>query len=200
MIPDRLRNFLYPPATSPSQSTQHSVVAAEPLIADPPSSPSAFEKLLASEDLPPPGPDHFHARRALWLTPLSVPRPPSPPSASEAHTRLEELLNKPGALENNDVWQAGLGKVWKSLVSGGRLKQLLPLKLVIKILYAGWLRDGTWPENAAAVETDDFFSPAHVYPHPHSPALGYGDAGRLSSGAPSDSTSAAVRNGSIIQH
>lgn len=182
---------------------------------DPPSPPSAFEKLLASEDLPPPGPDHFHARRALWLTPLSVPRPPSPPSASEAHTRLEELLNKPGALENNDVWQAGLGKVWKSLVSGGRLKQLLPLKLVvriiylilmraclltlcqIKILYAGWLRDGTWPENAAAVENDDFFSPAHVYPHPHSP--GYGDAGRLSSGAPSDSTSAAVRNGPAIQ-
>ena len=29
--------------------------------------------------------------------------------------------------------------------------------LQVKILYAGWRRDGTWPDSAAVVEDDDFF-------------------------------------------
>jgi hypothetical protein len=33
----------------------------------------------------------------------------------------------------------------------------------VKILYAGWRRDGTWPDNAAVVDDDDFFGPTE--PH-----------------------------------
>jgi hypothetical protein len=31
------------------------------------------------------------------------------------------------------------------------------LGLQVKILYAGWRRDGTWPDNAAVVDEDNFF-------------------------------------------
>jgi hypothetical protein len=88
------------------------------------------------------------------------------------------LLNEPGALERPDAWEAGLNKVWKALVDGGRLKNFLPLRAVVcqkkfhvsalflivtllgvqvKILYAGWRRDGTWPENTTVVDEDNFF-------------------------------------------
>ncbi len=85
------------------------------------------------------------------------------------------MLDEPGALERPDVWDAGLNRVWKGLVEGGRLKNFLPLRAVVclpfprilflitllglqvKILYAGWRRDGTWPDNATVVEEDNFF-------------------------------------------
>ena len=88
------------------------------------------------------------------------------------------MLDEPGALERPDVWEAGLNKVWKGLVEGGRLKKFLPLRAVVclpfplvslflflstllglqvKILYAGWRRDGTWPDNATVVDEDNFF-------------------------------------------
>ncbi|KAI0284301.1 hypothetical protein BGY98DRAFT_930829 [Russula aff. rugulosa BPL654] len=63
----------------------------------------------------------------------------------------------PGALERPDVWDAGLNRVWKGLVDGGRLKKFLPLRAVVKILYAGWRRDGTWPNNGTVVDEDNFF-------------------------------------------
>jgi hypothetical protein len=31
------------------------------------------------------------------------------------------------------------------------------LGLQVKILYAGWRRDGTWPDNATVVDEDNFF-------------------------------------------
>lgn len=69
--------------------------------------------------------------------------------------------------------------MWKGLVEGGRLKNFLPLRAVVclhfprslllflitllglqvKILYAGWRRDGTWPDNATVVDEDSFFGP-----------------------------------------
>jgi hypothetical protein len=85
------------------------------------------------------------------------------------------LLDEPGALERPDVWDAGLNRVWKGLVEGGRLKHFLPLRAVVclpftrilflitllgmqvKILYAGWRRDGTWPDNTTVVDEDNFF-------------------------------------------
>jgi hypothetical protein len=85
------------------------------------------------------------------------------------------LLDQPGALERPDVWDAGLNRVWKGLVEGGRLKKFLPLRAVVclpfprilflitllgmqvKILYAGWRRDGTWPDNTTVVDEDNFF-------------------------------------------
>jgi len=67
------------------------------------------------------------------------------------------LLEEPGALERSEVWDAGLSKVWRGLVGGGRLKNSLPLRVVGKILYAGWRRDGTWPDGAKVVDDDNFF-------------------------------------------
>ncbi|KAI0033337.1 hypothetical protein K488DRAFT_35550, partial [Vararia minispora EC-137] len=113
---------------------------------------SAFAQLLSHADLPPPGPDHFEARRKLW-TSRPANAPPLPPP-EPSRTRLEGVLTAPGALENDQVWRSGLEKVWRGLVGGGRLKYPLPLSLVDKILYAGWLRDGTWP-NGEPVNDDD---------------------------------------------
>jgi len=89
---------------------------------------------------------------------------------------LESLLDEPGALELPSVWDAGLNKVWNGLIGGSRLKSFLPLRAVVsipshafnvfvvtllglqvKILYAGWRRDGTWPDNATVVDDDNFF-------------------------------------------
>ena len=88
------------------------------------------------------------------------------------------MLDERGALERPNVWDAGLSKVWKGLVEGGRLKNFLPLRAVVclpfpriclflflitllglqvKILYAGWRRDGTWPDSATVVDDDNFF-------------------------------------------
>ncbi|KAF8592173.1 hypothetical protein K439DRAFT_1283552, partial [Ramaria rubella] len=93
--------------------------------------------------LPPPGPAHYEARRALWLAPPATP-PPAPPS-STARAKLQSLLSREDAVESDEVWDSGVKSVWKGLVGGGRLRRRLPLTMVIKVLKAGWLRDGTWP-------------------------------------------------------
>jgi hypothetical protein len=135
--------------------------------------PPTFPHLLAHANLPQPGPEYFTARRALWTTPTAASRLGQAPPISRV--RLETLLDEPGALERPDVWDAGLSRVWKGLVEGGRLKNFLPLRAVVclpllrilflitllglqvKILYAGWRRDGTWPDNATVVDEDNFF-------------------------------------------
>ena len=89
----------------------------------------AFEDSLSTAALPPPGPAHYLARRALWLAP--TPEPPLPPVPSTSRQRLEQLLSIPGAVENEEVWKAGVEKVWKGLVAGGRLKRRLPMNLVV---------------------------------------------------------------------
>ena len=54
-------------------------------------------------NLPPPGPDHFAVRRALWVTPTAASRLDQNTSASRIHL-LESLLKKSDALESFDVW------------------------------------------------------------------------------------------------
>ncbi|KAI0311969.1 hypothetical protein OF83DRAFT_1177075 [Amylostereum chailletii] len=173
MIPGVIYNFLSPSRNKPPPPRP------QPLIPSPPTPPSTFELLLQNTPLPPPGPEHFEARRALWTSPAISQASPSPTS-SQSRMKLETLLNTPGALEDNQIWEGGLKRVWKSLVGGGRLKNLLPLTLVVrfnffvpytyhpssdfaslgfkdKILYAGWLRDGTWPSGQHVPDDDDFF-------------------------------------------
>ncbi|KAI0304185.1 hypothetical protein BC826DRAFT_981945 [Russula brevipes] len=70
-----------------------------------------------------------------------------PPNTTYSRVRLEKLLDEPGALERPDVWDAGLNKT----------QNFLPLRAVVKILYAGWRRDGTWPDKATVVDDDNFF-------------------------------------------
>lgn len=90
---------------------------------------STSSSLISSNpDLPPPGPAHYAARRALWLTPTNIPRRCSPSSSRQ---RLEHVLSEQGAVNSEQAWKNGIEKVWKGLVNGGRLKRSLPLSLVV---------------------------------------------------------------------
>ena len=94
---------------------------------------SQFERLMVTERLPEPGPDHYAARRALWLQPppeLSAPASPSP-----SRIKLEALLNQSGAVESEEVWKAGLKNVWKGLVGGNQLRKRLPLGIVVSLIF-----------------------------------------------------------------
>ncbi|BEJ15610.1 hypothetical protein CspHIS471_0502150 [Cutaneotrichosporon sp. HIS471] len=79
---------------------------------------------------------------------LSVPYAPPPTSAVG---RLESLLvdfsgpcdelRDPAAV----AWHGGIGNVHRNLTGSKRLAKGLRLGLVIRILRAGWVKDGTWP-------------------------------------------------------
>ncbi|KAI0711071.1 hypothetical protein C8T65DRAFT_695510 [Cerioporus squamosus] len=114
---------------------------------------SPYQERLAAAHLPPPGPEYFTARRALWLAPAS--NPSFPTEANSSRRRLEALLEAPDALEDEVVWRAGVDRVWHGLLNGARLKHRLPLALVLKILQAGWIREGTWPRGAIVPDSDD---------------------------------------------
>jgi hypothetical protein len=116
---------------SQSSITQvsHSPHCCTPPPLAPVSTRPAFEDTLSTIALPPPGPAHYAARRALWLAP--VPEAPLPPVPSTSRQRLEHLLSMPGAVESEEVWKSGVEKVWKGLVAGGRLKRRLPMNLVV---------------------------------------------------------------------
>ncbi|TFY52756.1 hypothetical protein EVG20_g10417 [Dentipellis fragilis] len=196
MIPGSLYNFL----TSSGSNNSKSSPSPAPLDPDP---PSPFDLILSDHPgLPEPGPAHFEARRALWLSPPSTPIHRQPVAPSPSRARLEDLLNQPGALQDDHVWDVGLSRVWKALINGARLTKRLPLDAVVKILYAGWLRDGTWPEGAANIDEDNFFGsstyvlpepqpqsqPQSLSPLPVAPSLSAADS--LASGVPSGESSA----------
>ncbi|KAH9179782.1 hypothetical protein EDB89DRAFT_2224781 [Lactarius sanguifluus] len=100
---------------------------------------ATFQTLLATAALPSPGPDYFAARRALWITPTAASRLDQTTSASLI--KRDGPLENPGASESYEVWE----------------DRLLPLRAVIKIVHAGWRRDGTWPDNTIVVDEDNFF-------------------------------------------
>ncbi|TFK71787.1 hypothetical protein BDN72DRAFT_764297 [Pluteus cervinus] len=124
--------------------------------------------------MPPPGPEYYAARRALWLTPRGArfgPQPPPVPTPTVQ--KLDKLLRSPDAVNSNEVWE-GVGPVWKAIDAGQKLKQPLPMKLIIKLLHAAWLRDSTWPAGAEAPQTDDIMTdlPSSFFlPPPIKPAL-----------------------------
>lgn len=87
----------------------------------------SFEQVLQHADLPEPGPGYYEARRRLWLTPL--PDLPHRQIPSPAQQKLEDFLNKPNAIH----WNKALGRVWRGLSSGGKLKNHLPMNLIVCI-------------------------------------------------------------------
>lgn len=89
-----------------------------------------FEEKLKLTPLPPPGPSHYATRRDLWLTRSNG--PPLPPIPSTSRDRLEILLSRPGAAESDEVWNAGVHKVWRTLMAGGRFKRRVPMNLVVR--------------------------------------------------------------------
>ncbi|KAF8238849.1 hypothetical protein L208DRAFT_1049139, partial [Tricholoma matsutake] len=115
------------------------------------------DDILSASQLPPPGPDHYLARRKLWLTPRQGRHivESSQIESSTSLQRLERLLDFPHAAESDEVWNGGIESIWKGLNAGGKFKRRLPMALIIKIVHAAWLRDNTWPLGAVAPEPDD---------------------------------------------
>jgi hypothetical protein len=101
-------------------------------ISPSPTTLNSWDRILAASksELPPPGPDHYAARRKLWLTPRHIVEP-SPIEPSTSRQRLEKLLSFPDAAESDEVWSNGLDKVWKGLNEGGRFKRRLPMALIV---------------------------------------------------------------------
>lgn len=103
-----------------------------------PSSSSAtpcntFDDLVASYQMPPPGPEFFWARRQLWLTPRSDrTRNPRPSQVSTALKKLDDLLRDPEAIYSDSCWKNGIERVWKGLSKGERLKHRLPMSLAVR--------------------------------------------------------------------
>lgn len=90
--------------------------------------------------------------------------PPSSPSESGQHRDPSTI-----------AWNGGLGGVHRNLTGSKRLARGLRLGLVIRILRAGWVRDGTWPMDKAGRAVDPPSSPE---PTPAAlPDIGGGDPG-----------------------
>ncbi|KAH6914822.1 hypothetical protein BKA70DRAFT_1510411 [Coprinopsis sp. MPI-PUGE-AT-0042] len=123
-------------------------------LAGSPSTPSRFEQLLASTDLPPPGPELYAVRRRLWLKAAAekVSRPPKP--HSQTRQKLEALSNGGDLARDDQAWKK-VEKVWKNLAGGSRLSEPIAMSTILRIIYAAWRRDGTWPEGYVAPEPDD---------------------------------------------
>ncbi|KAI5893873.1 uncharacterized protein SCHCODRAFT_02623010 [Schizophyllum commune H4-8] len=135
------------PATGSSETDNASAIKAE-----------SFDELLSLTPMPPPGPDYFAARRALWNSDWkkaeSKRRTPPPPPSS-ARQRLEQQTASPDVIYNDQVWAAHLQKIWKSLAAGDRFKYPMPLRIVVRIAQAAWLRDNIWPPGMVVASTSD---------------------------------------------
>ncbi|RSH87297.1 hypothetical protein EHS25_003206 [Saitozyma podzolica] len=106
-------------------------------------SPSGRVQSGETMTIPSTGLEFFEYRRHLFLA--GLPLPSTPTDLPTHYTRLETLLAEPGAEETELAWRAGVGGVLGHLNGGKRLSKPLRLGLVIKILRAGWLREGIWP-------------------------------------------------------
>ncbi|KAG9218894.1 hypothetical protein CCMSSC00406_0000992 [Pleurotus cornucopiae] len=122
---------------------------------------SSFDERLNSYILPQPGPEYYATRRALWLS-----RPEQAQSQEQPHIphpvgiqKLAKALSAPGAVQDDRLWKQSLNKIWKGFSSGASLVERLPMRVVVRIVHAAWLRDSTWPANAQAPEPDDELPP-----------------------------------------
>ncbi|PCH41507.1 hypothetical protein WOLCODRAFT_137435 [Wolfiporia cocos MD-104 SS10] len=94
---------------------------------------SSFEEHLQATTMPPPGPDHFNARRAVWCK--ARPDRTQPTDTTGQRERLEAVLNQEGAVESDDVWEVqGVKQAWSRIMDGRRLRQRLPLRVVVRAL------------------------------------------------------------------
>lgn len=68
---------------------------------------------------------------------------------------MEAILNQDTPVDGDDIWSSRLQEVWKGIVTGQKFKRSLPLRYLVKILQAGWIRDGTWPKDAIVPDSDE---------------------------------------------
>jgi len=110
--------------------------------------PGSFN-FVENHSLPPPGPEHYHARREIWRTaPIkaSTEHPPTEESATPTPTeKISAMIASASSIASEDLWNRGLRTLSQGLLEGHRLRKPLGMDVVIKILHATWLRDGTWP-------------------------------------------------------
>ncbi|KAB5595419.1 20S proteasome subunit beta [Ceratobasidium theobromae] len=91
------------------------------------------------------GPAFFELRRKQWRAPLpNTSSTPKPTAESTSHARLEAVVCSPGYEYDDVIWETYLKNVNERLKGGITLRKPLPLWLVIRVLRAGWMRDGTW--------------------------------------------------------
>lgn len=57
-----------------------------------------------------------------------------PAESSTPRRTLEDLLATENAYEDDGIWRAGVGKVYRALVDGARLKKRMPLRLVVRYI------------------------------------------------------------------
>ncbi|KAG8782572.1 hypothetical protein FRC12_020632 [Ceratobasidium sp. 428] len=120
--------------------------------------PATEGSISVSESSTPPtsGPEFFEWRRNQWRNarPKNESTRASPSSESTSHARLETVVTSPGYEYNDTIWDTYLKNVNERLKGGVMLRKPLPLWVVIRILRAGWMRDGTWfgPSGAGVSE------------------------------------------------
>jgi len=92
------------------------------------------------------GPAFYDRRRWRWISSGSRDTPvvEDRERPSIALEKLEQVLKRPGVLEDDDIWDRYLKTVHSKLVGGTTVRKGMSLSYAIKILQAGWLRDGTW--------------------------------------------------------
>ncbi|KAF8524612.1 hypothetical protein BU17DRAFT_42577 [Hysterangium stoloniferum] len=117
----------------------------------------------------PPGPEYYEERRRMWLGSPDFESGPGSilqrrSEVSTQRTKLETLLARRSGGADEEAWHSGVKSVYEGLMSGGRLKRRLPLNTVIKVLKAGWMHDGTWPDSLP-----DPISSPQMSPAPHLP-------------------------------
>ncbi|KLT40934.1 hypothetical protein CC85DRAFT_329495 [Cutaneotrichosporon oleaginosum] len=129
-------------------------LAGAPLPVVSSSSPASLPNSgAASTSAVPPPRASYNPPPTYTLPPPPAPAPSVPyaPSSSSAVGRLEALLanfNTPSDDMHDPAavaWHGGVSSVHRSLTGSKRLSKGLRLGLVIRILRAGWIKDGTWP-------------------------------------------------------
>ncbi|CAE7232027.1 unnamed protein product [Rhizoctonia solani] len=123
---------------------------------DDPTQTLAPDQAGPSIDSAPPtsGPAFFELRRRQWHTAQPNTTPDQPPRAapdSSSHARLEAIVSSPGYEFDDAIWDTYLANVNERLKAGITLRKPLPLWVVIRVLRAGWMRDGTWYGPSAPV-------------------------------------------------
>jgi len=99
------------------------------------------------------GPSFYEARRAQWLMPTpegAAAAASIDADAQDSRRKLEIVMEQPGAEEDEMLWRQYLHAVHEGLIGGKRFKKGVGLGIAVKILRAGWLRDGTWDTASAA--------------------------------------------------
>ncbi|KIL70183.1 hypothetical protein M378DRAFT_156252 [Amanita muscaria Koide BX008] len=114
-----------------------------------------FDQLLAAENLPPPGPAYYEARRQLWLTPHPQRTAVAPRTNFCRRRKLEKLVVVPEQQKDSDQYCETIRGLWKAICSSKRFNDRVPLRLMISIVHATWQQDETWPKGAIVHSSDE---------------------------------------------